>query len=429
MKSTITTLDKTHIKLSVSADAVDLDQYKNAVLKERAKDVKISGFREGKAPLNLVEKQLNPNVLQSEVIEFAVNSLYPVAVRENKLRPATKPSIAINKFVPYTLIEFEATVGVISDVKLADYKKVRKSLPEVKITADEVKEVLESLRVRSAVKTDVARASKLGDQVWIDFTGTDKSGKKIDGADGSNYPLLLGSNTFIPGFEDNLVGVKKGDEKEFTLTFPKDYQLKLLANKKVNFKVKVNNVQEVKKPEIDDDFAKTVAPVKNVVELKEDIKKQLLIEKKNKAHQEYESELVQEISKKSKLSIPDELVDEQVEKMLSQQKQSILYRGQTWEEFLKSEGKDEKQFIEDIVKPSAKERLQASIVLAEIADKEQLFITPEELEIRIQALKSQYQDEQMQAELNKPENRSEIASRMLSEKVLAKLAEYATTKN
>jgi trigger factor len=415
----------TSVNVRIIADSADLALVKSRVLAELGRQVSISGFRKGRAPTELVEKHVDQTMLQNQFLEHAIESLYPEAVRSKAIRPVTQPELKITKFVPFTTLEFEASVAVLGEVKLPNYKSTKLKRPVVEVTDKDIDDVIENLRQRSAEKVDVTRSAKKGDQVWIDFKGTDKSGKPIPGADGSDYPLVLGGNTFIPGFEDNLIGTKADEVKTFDVTFPKDYAVKSLATKKVTFEVMVKKVQEVILPPLTDEFAASVGPVKSVKQLREDIKKELRIEKQRQSDVEYESRLVQAISSKSKVDMPDELIDENIERLYREVKQNLAYRGQTIKEFLEEKALSEEEYRRKELRPLSVERVKASIVLAEIADQESIKLTPEELEIRIQVLKGQYKDQQMQAELDKPENRQEIASRMMSEKTVAQLAAYA----
>jgi len=411
--------------LTVALTSDELEPIKQQVLKELAKNVKIAGFRPGKAPLEMVQKQVDQQVLNQEFLEEAIQKYYPEAARQEKLRPVDRPEISIKAFVPFSELSFEATVPVITDVKLPDYKKLKKPRTKAKVVAKDIDEVIDNLRTQSAEKESVERAAKTTDQVMIDFSGVDKNGKAIKGADGTDYPLVLGSKTFIPGFEENIEGLKTGDEKTFDVTFPEDYGVSSLAGEKVTFTVTVKDVKAVKKPKLDDEFASKVGPVKSVDELKSDIKKELSKEKQRQADLDYESELVRDITKKAKVDIPDVLIDEQEQRLLDEFKQNLTYRGQTIAEFLADKDMNEEEYRKNELRPQAEERVKASIVLSEIADQENIQVTPEELEIRLQVLKGQYQDAKMQEELNKPESRQNIASRMLSEKTVAQLASYA----
>lgn len=417
--------NSTTIILTVALESDELEPIKQQVLKELAKNVKIAGFRPAKAPLEMVQKQVDQQVLNQEFLEEAIQKYYPEAARQEKLRPVDRPEISIKAFVPFSELSFEATVPVITDVKLPDYKKLKKPRTKAKVVAKDIDEVIDNLRAQSAEKESVERAAKTTDQVMIDFSGVDKNGKAIKGADGTDYPLVLGSKTFIPGFEENIEGLKTGDEKTFDVTFPEDYGVSSLAGEKVTFTVTVKDVKAVKKPKLDDEFASKVGPVKSVDELKSDIKKELSKEKQRQADLDYESELVRDITKKAKVDIPDVLIDEQEQRLLDEFKQNLTYRGQTIAEFLADKDMNEEEYRKNELRPQAEERVKASIVLSEIADQENIQVTPEELEIRLQVLKGQYQDAKMQEELNKPESRQNIASRMLSEKTVAQLASYA----
>jgi trigger factor len=418
----------TSVVVTVAGEADDLQPIKQHVLSSLAGQVNIPGFRKGKAPAEVVEKHVDQTAFQNQFLEHAIEDLYPKAMRSEGVRPVTQPELKITKFVPFTTLEFEASAAVLGEVKLPNYKSMKMERPIVKVTDKDVADVIENLRQRSAEKQEVDRAAKKGDEILIDFKGTDKNGKPVKGADGTDYPLVLGSNTFIPGFEDNLLSAKPGETKTFGVTFPKDYAVKALAKAKVTFEVTVKKVQEVKLPEVTDEFAASVGPVKSVRDLKADIKKELQIEKQRQSDVEYESSLVAAITKKAKVDMPPELIDEHTQRLFDELKQNLTYRGQTIKEFLEERDVSEDDYHTNELRPQAEERVKASIVLAEIADNEGIQVTPEELEIRVQVLKGQYKDPQMQAELNKPENRQEIASRMMSEKTVAHLASFANKK-
>ena len=421
-------LSDTKVQLTVTADAELLQAAKKETLDHLAHDLKLPGFRQGKAPAAMVEKNVNQATLQTDFLDRAMNAVYGAVLDQEKLRPVAQPKVEIKKFVPFGTLELQFEVEVVGDVVLPDYKKMKKTKPEVKIVAKDVDGVIAELKKREAEKQDVDRAAKSGDQVWIDFKGVDSKTKEaIKGADGKDYPLMLGSGTFIPGFEEEIVGLKKGAEKTFTITFPADYGVPSLQKRKVDFTVTVNKVQEVIEPKLDDALAAKVGPFKSVDELKADIKKQLAAEKQNQVNREFTDELLLDITKKAKVALPESLVDEQVERLVREQKQNLMYRGQTWQEFLDEQKQTEDEYRKSL-RPDAELRVKAGIVLGEIAEQEKVTVTAEELEIRIQLLKGQYPDAQMQAELDKPESRREIASRLVSEKTIDKLLGYVAPK-
>jgi len=425
MQITKKNLSDTKVQLKLAADTELLDGIKKQVLQELAGTTKLPGFRSGKAPLTMIEKQVDPVRLQSEFVEHAVNSLYAKALEQEGLRPVAAPEVKITKFVPFDTLEVEAEVEVVGRITLPDYKNVKLAKEKVSVDAVEVDEVIANLRTREAEKKDVTRAAKMGDQTWIDFVGTDAKTKElIKGADGTDYPLFLGSNTFIPGFEPELVGLKAGDKKEFTITFPKDYGAASLQNRKVTFAVTLKKVQEVIEPKLDDALAAKVGPFKNVAELKADIKQELTARKQDAADQKYANDLVMKVADKAKVAIPEVLITEQLDRIEQDDRQNLMYRGQTWQEFLEAEGLTGETYRAKH-RSMAESRVKAGLVLSEIAEAEKLTITKKELDDNIAALKMRYPDDAMQAELAKPESRREIASRMLVEKTVTKLKAYA----
>lgn len=419
-------LGPTKAKLTVVADQAELDTIKQHVLMHLSANVKVPGFRAGKAPAHLTEKQLDPAQLQSEFLEHAVNDLYAAAAQQVKLRPVAAPQIAITKFVPFSTLEFTAESETVGDIVLPDYKKIKLAAQSAAVTAKDVDEVISNLRQRAAAKQPVERAAKTGDEVTLDFRGTDATTKEpIAGADGKDYPLLLGSGNFIPGFENQLIGLKPAATKTFPLTFPKDYGAKELQSRKVNFEVTVHSVQELQEPKLDDKFAASVGPFKTLAELKADIKKQLTVEKQQQAQRTFDNELLEKIAAQTTIAIPPSLIDEEINRIEEDEKRDVVYRGQTWQEHLDAEGVTAEQH-RDRQRPAAELRVKVGLILGAIAEAEQIKVTPEELEIRLMLLKNQYTDAAMQAELDKPDSRRDINSRLMTEKTLDALRAYAT---
>ncbi len=413
-----------NITLAIEGEAADLEPIRKHVVSHFQRSVKVPGFRLGKAPLNMVEKHANQQAFLDEFMEHALNELYRRAVDDENIRPISTPRVELKKFVPYTQLVFEAETEILGPIKLPSYGTMKLAKNKSTVTTKEVNDVLDSLKVRLSERGEADRPAKTGDEVIIDFSGRDSAHMPIAGADGKDHPLILGSNTFIPGFEDHLVGVKAGETKEFDVTFPKDYAVSGLQNKQVTFKVDVKKVQALKEPKLDDEFAKKAGPFKNLAELKADIKKQLTTEKQQQADTEYQNELMRRIAEKTQIDVPKSLVDEENTRLEEQEKQNLAYRGQTWQEHLRLEGITEEEHRQRHY-PEAQERVKIGLILNEIAQKEGVSISPEELEIRLQILKGQYQDPQMQAELDKPANRRDIESRLMTEKTLQKLTAYA----
>jgi trigger factor len=426
MQTSLERVEPTKFKLTISAEVNEILAAKDSSLLKLSANVRVPGFRSGKAPAALVEKQIDPSSLQSEFLEQIVNQLYTQAVNQQKLRPVASPEITITKFVPFTNVEFTAETESVGVIKISDYKKIRVPKKKVSVSTVEVNQVLENLRQRGATKSEVKRAAKDGDEAVINFSGNDtKTKEPIEGAAGQDYPLVLGSKNFIPGFEGNIIGLKSGDTKEFDLVFPKDYSAAELQGRKVTFEVSVIKVQQLKLPKLDDAFAASLGPFKTVADLKADAKKELTAEKEQQNQRAYENEVLEKIAADSDVPIPQLLIEEESKRMEEDEKRDLAYRGQTWQEHLDAEGISAEQHRKRN-EAGASARVKAGLILGEVADQEKITVSPEDLQIRIQLLKGQYTDVAMQSELDKPENQRDILSRMMTEKTLDLLCSLAS---
>ena len=429
MQVNLEKINPTKVKMTITAEQVEIDRFKDRAIRDLGRDLKIAGFRPGKAPASVIEKNLDQALLQNHFLENIINDLYVQAVGAKNVRPVANPDIAILKFVPFSTLEFSAEVEAVGEVKLPDYKNIKIEKPKVNVTADEVNKVIDDLLTRGAKKVEVKRAAKKNDEVDINFKGVDaKTKAAIVGAEGEKYPLIIGSGNFIPGFEEELVGLKAGAEKTFNITFPKDYGVKDLQSKKVEFTVSINSVNELQKPKLDDQFASTIGPFKTLADLKADIKKQLNLEKQQQADREFDNQLVAEIASKTEVNIPKQLVEDEIDRIEEEEKRNTIYQGQTWQEHLDAEGVTAEEHRER-QREIAELRVKSGLILGAISQEEKIEVTPEELEVRIQLLKGQYTDDSMQAELDKPENRRDIHSRMMTEKTLDKLRSYIKRSN
>lgn len=417
----------TKLTLTITADVDDLKPVHAHTLRHFTKSVKVPGFRAGHAPAAMVEKHVNQQVFLDEFMEHALNDLYGKTIDAEKLRTAGPPNVNLKKFVPYTELEFEAEVEIIGEVKIANYKALKRQIPKTVVTAKDIEDVLKTLQDRSAERREVKVAVRPGDEVIIDFAGHDAGGKPVVNANGKDYPLVIGSSSFIPGFEENLVGMKTGDKKEFSLSFPADYAVADMQGQKISFKTTVKKVSELVSQNIDDKFAATVGPFATLSDLKDDIKKQLLAERQQQAERDFQNQLIADLANKSNIDVPDGLVDSQVLSMEEDEKKNLAFKGVTWQEHLKDEGITDKEH-RDRHRDQAFQRVKGGLMLSEIAERENIEVSPAELDARIMLLKSQYGDSEMQAQLSSPEGRRDIAGRIMTEKTVATLVEYATNK-
>jgi len=422
MKSIITSKTDTSKTLTVTLDEKDLKDVVKHTYDHLRQKVKAAGFRPGKAPYHIVERELGQQVVQAEVIDAALGSTYPKVLVENEINPVGSPQVEVTKFVAYSELEYKLVVEILAPVKLADYKKLKAKKPGVKVEKSELDAAIEDLRKRLASHEPVKTPAELGDETVIDFEGT-QNGTLVPGAKGSDHHLVLGSNSFIPGFEDELVGLKAGDSKTFDITFPTEYHEPSLAGAVVTFKVDVKEVHHIVLPEVTDSLAVEVAGVKTVKELRDDIESRLKAEKEAGALRDYENLLVEEIVKGSKYKLPDTLVERQLEAMRAEFGQQLAQSGMDIDKWLNLTGKNLEEFNKEL-KPKAEDRVAAGIVMSEIAKIEKVEVSAQDIEEELNRLRINYPDPAMQAELEKPELREEIFNHLMASRTLAKLVEY-----
>ncbi len=421
-------LSPTNIKLTINLDLQEMEEFKSIALKKLGQSVKIAGFRQGKAPESLLEKNIETSRLQNELLNVSINDSYFKAIKEKNIKAVNEPEITVTKFVPFTALEYSAKVDIIDIIKLADYKQIKLTPKKVSVSDQEIMEVIKNLAERNAPKKIVKRLAKNGDELTIDFKGVDPRTKTaIAGAEASDFKLILGSKTFIPGFEEELIGLKANQKKSFIIKFPSDYSASELQDKKVNFSVLVKEIKQIDLPKLDDKLAKSFGPFTNLDELKTDVKNQLLTQKQNQADQAFDNEIVNQIVEKTEIAIPDVVIDNEIIVLENEEKKNLVYRGQTWQEHLKADGVSEEEHREK-ERPIAKQRIKTGIILGEIAYLENITVLPEEVTSYIESLKMQYQDPAMQAELDSQPGRDDIRSRLMVQKTLDYLKNLATAK-
>ncbi len=425
MKYTIKNLSDTKVLISVSLAPGELKKSKDIALRKLGKQVKVAGFRPGKTPPAVVEKNIDKNALNDEVVQQSVNSFTRDIFDEKKITPLDQPKVEIVKFVPDQELEYTVELEVLPGIKLGDYKKLKVKKAEIVVTKEEEAEVIERMRSGMSAKNAVKRPAKNGDEVVMDFDGK-KGGKPVVGASGRDIPLGLGSNTYIPGFEAGLIGKKVGDKFDLPLTFPKDYHQKDLSGAKVVFTIEVKAVKEVVVPKLDDEFASRCGPFKTVAELKKDVKRELTEQKEREAANRLKDSLVEQLVKGSEVPVPEVLVSDQIASLERDFVQNLVYRGMTLEDYLKQEGKTKEEWLKSDLRDQAVRRVEVGLALAELSKVEDITATKEELENRLAELIKHYNDPKMQAQLDTPEARQDIANRLITEKTVDRLVELNT---
>ncbi|MBQ3441482.1 trigger factor [Candidatus Saccharibacteria bacterium] len=422
MKTSSKKLSDTRIEITVTLDKKDLEAAEKKALKKLAAEVRVEGFRKGKAPADVAKKFIPENDLNAETIDIAVRATAFPAFQECEKMPLVAPNINVTKYVPGEMAEYTAVADIVPEIKLGDYKKLKAKKEKVSIKDEQVEEVLDNLANSMAEKKPVKRAAKLTDEVIIDFVGK-KDGEAFAGGSAKDYKLVLGSKTFIPGFEEGIVGHEPGDKFDLNLTFPKDYGVKDLAGAKVVFETLVKQINEVTKPAFDDDFAKKCGPFKTLKDLKADIKKNLEMQEEHRLNEKFKDDLVTELVKVSKIPTPEILVEDQMRIIKDDMSRNAATRGVTLEEFVKLSGEKMEDWEKEARKV-AETRVKASMALQDLAVKEKITVDDKDVEAKIAELKEVYKKSPDAVKsLKDPNVKMDIKNRMTIEKTLDFLVE------
>lgn len=349
-------------------------------MKKKSKDLKVSGFRKGKVPLEIAKKYLNDSAINDEIVGQLINQAIMEVILKEQIQPLDRPNAKINKYVPLESLEAAVEISIIPPIELGDFKALKVKKNEPKVSEKDVDKLLDNLRRQAAEKKEVKRAAKDGDEVTIDFIGK-KDGKEFEGGKAENVPLVLGSGQMIPGFESAIEGHKPGEKFLIKVTFPKDYHAKNLAGAEAEFDIKIHKINEIVLPELDDKFAPKVGPFYSVKELKEAAKKELTARTEFEANDKFKGELLTELVKKSKIDVPKVLLDDQLDALIKEAEDNIKYRGLTMEQYFKQrEYKDRDEWVSKEVKPEAERRVKNGLVLAELAKIEKIEVSEEEID-------------------------------------------------
>jgi len=385
-------LEKSQIELTIEIPYDEHLAFLEKAANRLSKEVKIKGFRPGKVPYNIAKQKLGEMNIYQEALDSIVTNFYWQAVTLEKLNTVSQPKIDLEKFAPGNPVIFKATVALLPQIKLGDYKKIKIKKAEVKVEAGEVDKVIGDIR-RMRVKEILAdRPAENGDRAEVNFTvSLDKV--VIEGGQGNKYPVVIGDGFMIPGFEEQLIGLKKDEKKIFQLKFPEKYQNTMVAGKLCDFKVKMLAVFKRELPEITDDWAKTVG-AENLEDLRSKIRKNLEDEKMFHEEQRLELEMLGTIVEQTEFSeIPEVLIDNEAHRMVHEFKDSIEQQGLKFEEYLKNIKKEEKDLEADF-KLKALKRVKTSLVIKEIAEAESIKAEDQEIEEEIKRIKAQIQNQE-----------------------------------
>ena len=385
-------LGKNSFKLTIEVEAEKFaDAYNQAYQKNKNK-IQLQGFRKGKAPLALIEKVYGPSVFYEDAADIAINDTYAEAAEKSGLEIVSRPEIDLVKIEKGSEFIYTAVVAVKPEVKLGTYKGVEVEKHEVEVTDAEIDAEIEKFRdqnARSITIEDQPVQDK--DIIKLDYEGS-VDGVPFEGGKAENAELVIGSHTFIDNFEEQLIGMNIGDEKEINVTFPAEYHAENLKGKAAVFKCKINAITRKELPEADDEFAQEISEFDTLAEFKEDIKKKLLESKEKELKQAKEDEVLAKVIETSEMDIPDAMVENEARNMVEDFAQRIQYQGMPFEQYLKYSGMTAQQFV-DQTKPQALKRVQARLVLEAIVEAEKIEISDEEVDQEFTTMAEQYKME------------------------------------
>lgn len=372
------TENKNEVKLSFVVEAEKFDEAMKKVYAKTAKYFTIPGFRKGKAPMNMVEKQYGTEIFHEDTFNELVPEIYETAIKENNIQVVSNPDIDITQIGKGKDLIFTAIVQIKPEVKLGKYKGIELKKIEYNVSDHDIEHELGHMAEHNARLVSIEdRPVEKGDITVIDFEGS-IDGVPFEGGKAEKHELEIGSNTFIPGFEDQIVGMKLEEEKDITVTFPEDYFSKELAGKPAVFKVKLHEIKKKELPKIDDEFAKDVSEFETLAELKNSIKERMQKANEEKAKYEMEDAALKAVSDNVEIDIPSGMIDAEIDNMMKDIEQRLQYQGLTLAQYFTLSGKTEAQVREEM-KEQAKKAVKSRLVIEEIIKAED--IKPEEKEV------------------------------------------------
>ena len=415
------------VKLEITVEASKFDEAIKKVYFKSAKYFNIPGFRKGKAPINIVEKYYGKEIFYEDAFNEVAQEAMEKAVEENKLEVVSRPDIEVTQIGKGQDLIFVATMQTKPEAKLGKYKGIEIKKIEYNVTDEDIEHELGHMQEHnSRIVTVDDRAVEDGDITTIDFEGF-VDGKPFDGGKGEGYELTIGSKTFIPGFEDQIIGMKIDEEKDINVKFPDEYFSKDLAGKDATFKVKLHEIKKKELPELDDEFAKDVSEFDTLKELKEDIKKKQEKQNADKAKYETEEAIMKAIVEDMKVEIPSGMIETEIENMLKDIEQRLAYQGLKLDQYLKMMGKTEEEMKKEY-EPQAIEGIKSRLALEAVIKAEKIDVEEKEIDEKLQEMAKNYGKENDESFIKNENVRNYIKESMKSEKAIEFLVKNAKIK-
>lgn len=418
-------LEKSQIELEVALSFEEFKPYIDKGAKKIAEQVKIEGFRPGKVPYDILKQKVGEMSILEEAANVAIRSTVDEALDKHLggEQVAGQPQVEIVKLAPANDFVYKVKIPILPKVKLGEYKGLNIKNEIAVVDDKDLEKTLEQLREMKAKESDKETGAEKGDKLIIDIViFLDKV--PVEDGQGKEVTVILGKDYFLPGFDEKLMGAKKGEVKEFSLIYPKDHHQKSLAGKNANFKVTVKELKQREVPSLDDSLAQALQ-FKNLEELKEAVKKNILVEKEKKVAMKVEKELMEALIKKNEFEdMPEEMVKEEAKAMLGEMERNVEAQGGKFADYLSHLKKSKDELLVDFM-PEAVKRIKIALLLREVAKQEKIEVKAEELEEKLAEMKKTYAGQaEAEKQLNSPEYKRHLSHALLSDKIVKQLKEW-----
>lgn len=427
MSVQIEMLEKNMAKLTIEVPAEEFEKAITRAYNKNKGQISIPGFRKGKVPQIMVERMYGPAIFYEEAANYVMPEAYEKAAEESNLEIVSRPAIDVTQMEKGKDFIFTAEVAIKPEVTLGEYKGIEVEKTEITVTDEEVDAEIKKTQEQNSREITVERPAENGDTVVIDYAGT-IDGVAFDGGSDKGHSLVLGSNSFIPGFEDQLVGATAGSDVEVHVTFPEDYHAKDLAGKEAVFACTVHEVKTKEYPEIDDEFAQDVSEFDTLAEYKADIKKHITERKENEAKSAKQQKVMDKIIENATMEIPDAMVDTQAANMVDEYAQRLSYQGLSMDQYFQFTGLNA-QTLKDQLKPQALKNIQSRLVLEAVIAAENIEVSDDEFNAEIEKMAAAYQMEADKVkELLGEEGAENIKKDLAAQKAVEFVADAAVEK-
>jgi len=423
MKVSNQSIENSQAILHIEAESQEMEESLNKAYHHLVKEIDIPGFRKGKAPRHVLERYIGKEELQKEALEHLIPQLCNQVIEEQKMEVIAQPQIEILQVDP---VVFKSTFPLRPQVELGDYQHIRLAPEPAEVTEEEINSVMEQLRQRRAVWAPVEHPVSFEDLVTIDIEERGE-GNSINSYQGRQFPVIQDSPIPLPGFAEHLVGMEKGEEREFSLSYPDDYELKELAGKQYNFKVKLVEVKEKHLPDLNDEFAKSLGQgIETLDALRESTATSLTNIAEERARRDFEQKVIEAVVDLAKVEFPPILVEQEIDRLLSERDRMFRRQGGL-ESYLKTFNKTEEEVREEL-RPGATERVLQSLVLGKVAEEEKIEVGPAEIDAEIEKMIGSTEEnaEELHKIFNTQQGRRWIEERLITQKTVQHLVEIAT---